>query len=259
MKSFKYIIFQFLFIVTLIINSYSNSNNINFKSILDSATVAYNKKDYNKAIQLYQHIINNGYTSAYLYYNLGNAYFRINELAKAIYYYEKAKLLNPKDLDILHNLKYANALISDKINELPEPFYITWFRQFTYLFDTNTWAWVSISLFLIILIFIYVNFLSSSIVFTRIVKSLAVFILFAWILSIGAAYYTYKHANSKQYAIIVSKVVEIKSSPDENSTSLFVLHEGTKVYIKDEFEDWLEIKISDGNTGWLKKNDIERI
>ncbi len=249
----------FITLLFTFIGEKSYTNTFNFKTVLDSAFTAYNKKDYKKAIQFYHQIIDSGFASAYLYYNIGNAYFRTNEIAKAILYYEKAKLLNPKDPDIEHNLKYANALISDKINELPEPFYITWFRQITYLFNANTWAWISISLFLLILVLIYVNFLSSSLFFTRLIKTIATFIFFAWIFSLSTTYYTYKYSASKKYAIIMSKVVEVKSSPDENSTSLFVLHEGTKVYIKDEFEEWLEIKIADGNTGWLKTTDVEKI
>lgn len=235
------------------------SNKFEFKPLLDSAISAYQKKDFNKALNFYHQIVDSGLESANLYYNMGNAYFRINELAKAILYYERAKLLNPKDPDIQHNLKYANAFISDKINELPEAFYLTWFRQFSYLFTTNTWAWLSISLFILFLTLIYLYFLSYSFLATRIIKITAFFVLILWIISISTAYYSYKQSSSHKYAIIISDVVEIKSSPDENSTSLFVLHEGTKVYIKEVFDEWLEIKIADGNTGWLKKSNIEQI
>lgn len=230
-----------------------------FKILADSAFINYKNGNYSKSLEFYKQIEDSGYTSAYMYYNMGNAYFRLNQIAKAILYYERALLLEPNDVDIQHNLKYANTFVSDKINELPEPFYITWFRSFTQLFGANTWAWISIVLFLVILILIYLNFLTISAFLSKLIKFSATVLFIVWIVSISATYSSYHRQTAHNYAIIMDDTVEIKSSPDENSTSLFVLHEGTKVYIKETFEDWAEIKIADGNTGWIKIKSIERI
>ncbi len=235
------------------------AKNNSFRPILDSAFLYYKNGNYLKALELYHHIENKGYASANMYYNMGNAYFRSHQIAKAILYYERAKLLKPNDPDINHNLKFANTFITDKINELPEPFYITWFRYFTNLIPPNSWAWIALALFLALMILIYINFLSTSLFVTKIIKTIAAFLFVFWLICIVSAYSTYKRTTTHKYAIIISETIETKSSPDENSTSLFVLHEGTKVYIKEVFEDWVEIRIADGNTGWVKEKDLERI
>ncbi len=232
---------------------------INFKTLADSAFIHYKNGNYNQSIELYKTIEDSGYTSAYMYYNMGNAYFRLNQIARAILYYERALLLNPNDADIQHNLKYVNTFVSDKINELPVPFYIIWYKDFTQIFSANTWAWFSIVLFLVILILIYINFLTTSAFISKLIKFITTVLFILWIVSISATYSSYHRLTSHNYAIIIDDTVEIKSSPDDNSTSLFVLHEGTKVYIKETFEDWAEIKIADGNTGWIKIKSIERI
>lgn len=230
-----------------------------FKALLDSAFTHYKNGNFSKSLKIYKQIEDSGYTSAYMYYNMGNAYFRLNQIAKAILYYERALLLEPNDADIQHNLKYANTFVSDKINELPEPFYITWYKAFTQIFSANTWAWFSIALFLVILTLIYLNFLTVSTFVSKLIKFITTVLFILWIVSISATYYSYNRLTAHSYAIIMDDTVEIKSSPDDNSTSLFVLHEGTKVYIKETFEDWAEIRISDGNTGWIKIKSIERI
>ncbi|MCX7861369.1 MAG: tetratricopeptide repeat protein [Bacteroidales bacterium] len=229
------------------------------KPLADSAFLYYKNGNYKQSLHFYHQIEDSGYTSASMYYNMGNAYFRLNEIAKAILYFERAKLLNPNDQDIIHNLKYANTFVSDKINELPEPFYITWYRTFAQFFSPNTWAWIAILLFVVMLILIYINFLTTSVIIARTIKFFIIVILLVWITSIFTAYYSYRQVTAHKYAIIMTESIEIKSSPDENSTSLFVLHEGTKVYIKEIFEDWAEIKIADGNTGWIKLKYIEQI
>ncbi len=250
---------KLVFLLSIFISLLGFSESMNVKSLLDSALVNYKSGNYQKALEYYKQIEQMGNTSAYLYYNIGNAYFRTHNIAKAILYYERAKLLNPNDPDIDHNLKFANTFITDKINELPEPFYLTWFRNFTYLFSPNTWAWGALILFITICTLIFFNFLTSSLLLSKVIKTAAAFLFVIWIITIISAYSSYQRATSKKYAIITTETVEIKSSPDEKSTSLFVLHEGTKVYIKDTFEDWVEIRIADGNTGWIKENDLERI
>ncbi len=235
------------------------ASNDNFKPLLDSAVKAYTSSNYQKCIDFYKQMEQKGYSSAYMYYNMGNAYFRLNEISHAILYYERAHLLNPSDPDIMHNLQFANTFVSDKINPLPEPFYVTLFKSISNWFSTNTWAWISLIAFIIALATVYVNFLTSSILLSRFCKGVATFLVLIFMVSGVFAYYTYRNVSSHKEAIIMNDSVEVKSSPDEAGTMLFVLHEGTKVSIHEIFEDWVEIKIADGNTGWIQLKNIEKI
>lgn len=252
---------KIIFIITLwmILVETVNAGSINVKPILDSAYIAYKKGNYEKCIQFYQQIEKNGLTSAYLLYNMGNAYFRTHQIGKAILYYERALLLNPSDVDILHNLQYANTFVSDKINELPKPFYESWFNSLTNLFSANGWAWIAIFSFLLVLLLIYLNFLTTSSFVSRTFKVAVFTFVFIFLIAIIASYSTYHTQSAHNKAIIITETIEVKNSPDEKGTTLFVIHEGTKIMITDEFEEWAEIRLLDGNTGWIKQNNFERI
>lgn len=89
-------------------------------ALFDQATEAYNVGEYQKAIESYEKILENGEHSANLYYNMGNAYYKQNQIAPSIYYYEKALLLQPNDPEIENNLAYAKNMTLDAIESLPE-------------------------------------------------------------------------------------------------------------------------------------------
>ena len=230
-----------------------------YKPLLDSAFQNYKKGNYQKAVENYLKIEKQGLSSAYLYYDIGNSYFRLHQTAKAILYYERAQLLNPSDIDISHNLQFANTMVSDKINELPEPFYVTWFNSYTNIFSANAWAWLAVLTFIISLSLIYFNFLTSQILTAKILKTLSMIFFVVFVLSVFPAFSSYHKQVAHDKAIIMTDAVDVKSSPDDSGTVLFVIHEGTKVKISDEFEEWVEIRLADGNTGWIKLKDLERI
>jgi tetratricopeptide (TPR) repeat protein len=249
----------FFIIVGILMQFTLTAHDENFKPLLDSAFKAYSASNFQKCIDYYHQIEQKGYSSAYMYYNMGNAYFRQKEIAEAILYYERAHLLNPSDIDITHNLQFANTFVSDKINELPDPFYTILFKDISNWFSANTWAWLAILSFIISLILVYFNFLTSSLILSRLYKGIATSLFVLFLITGTFAYYSHKTVSSHKEAILMSDSVEVKSSPDDSGTMLFVLHEGTKVTIREEFEEWAEIKIADGNTGWIKLKDVERI
>ena len=106
--------FAFLLLVFV---SFANAQN---ETLFNSGTEAYNKGDYNKAIERYLAIVENGQHSAELYYNLGNSYYKLNQIAPSIYYFEKALLLKPGDPEIKNNLGYAQNMTLDAIETMPE-------------------------------------------------------------------------------------------------------------------------------------------
>lgn len=226
------------------------------KSLADSA---YIRNDFTTAIQIYEMILRTG-ESADIYYNLGNSYYKIGDIAKAILNYERALILKPANKDIRSNLEIARAKTVDKVTDVPELFFITWLKSITNSMGIQSWAIIAISFLLLFIVSIYFFFFSTKIVARKTFFILALFFLvFCVIANISAAFQRRVRLN-RMNAIIISPSVTIRSTPNDNGTSLFILHEGRKVFIKDDsMKDWKEIQLEDGNVGWVKKNDLEVI
>lgn len=226
------------------------------KSLADSA---YIRNDFTTAIQIYEMILRTG-ESADIYYNLGNSYYKIGDIAKAILNYERALILKPANKDIRSNLEIARAKTVDKVTDVPELFFITWLKVIINSMGIQSWAIIAISFFLLFIVSIYFFFFSTKIVARKTFFILALFFLvFCVIANISAAFQRRVRLN-RMNAIIISPSVTIRSTPNDNGTSLFILHEGRKVFIKDDsMKDWKEIQLEDGNVGWVKKNDLEVI
>ena len=226
------------------------------KSLADSA---YIRNDFTTAIQIYEMILRTG-ESADIYYNLGNSYYKIGDIAKAILNYERALILKPANKDIRSNLEIARAKTVDKVTDVPELFFITWLKSITNSMGIQSWAIIAISFFLLFIVSIYIFFFSTKIVARKTFFIFFFFFLvFCVIANISAAFQRRVRLN-RMNAIIISPSVTIRSTPNDNGTSLFILHEGRKVFIKDDsMKDWKEIQLEDGNVGWVKKNDLEVI
>ena len=126
----------------------------NYESNIRLAERYYADANYDSAAMAYQKVLDEGYHSAELYYNLGNSFYKQNQIPSAILYYEKAKKLAPTDEDIVYNLGIANSMIADKIEKVPVLFYQHWWDYFYNLFDADTWTIISLFAWLILLLFI---------------------------------------------------------------------------------------------------------
>lgn len=227
--------------------------------LFEKGNLAYTSKYYQQAIESYEKIIDNGYESAGLYYNLGSAYYKQEDYPSAILYFEKAKRLSPGDEDISHNLNVANTKIVDKIEDIPEFFLIHWWKMFRNIFSFNIWAIMGIA-FLVIALCLMGFYLFSTVLRRRKISfwTSLIFICFM-MLSFACAQSQYYGATSSKEAIIFTPSVTAKSSPDINSTDLFVIHEGTKVKVLDQVGDWSEIRIANGSVGWVSTTDYKSI
>ncbi|MFC2086871.1 tetratricopeptide repeat protein [Bacteroidota bacterium] len=228
-------------------------------SDFERANRLYNADSFAEAIEIYESIVDSGFESAEIYYNLGNAYYKSHNLPKAILNYERARLLNPHDEDIQYNLELTNTMIVDKIEKIRPVFYITWFINVYRFFSPELWAIISGVAFVLSFLAILIYIFSGNIFVKRIMFYSGVFLV---LISIFTFLFSYKHMQFiQQYnsAIVMSPTVSIKSTPNENGTDLFILHEGTRVKIEESLGEWVEIKIDDGNKGWMKANDIEII
>lgn len=246
-----------LLLVVLMISilSFAEENQL----LLAKANKAYIDGSYENAIEIYKKVLQSGVESWELYYNMGNSYFKINDFPSAILFYEKARKLNPGNEDIDFNLKVANNKIADKIEPLPEIFYKKWFRNFVEIMSVDQWAWLII-LSLILALFSFTSFVVSRNMLVR--KAgfwLGIIFVGSMVISFRFAYLSYNALEDNSSAIIFTPTVTIKSSPDDKSTDLFVLHEGTKVQILDNIGTWYEIKIANGSVGWLPVAAVEKI
>ena len=231
--------------------------NENFELI--KAEEAYAASDYDKALEIYKSVLDKGYESADLYYNVANCFYRKGELAPSILYYERALRIDPSHEDAKHNLSLAESKTVDNIDTLGRVFLVDWWNSFSNLTSADSWAFISIVLFIITLASLSVYIFVRKIWVRKLGFSVAVIALFFTIISFCSAYTRYNVETSKNQAIVFSQTVTIKSSPDNSGNNLFILHEGTKVNIKSRLGEWVEIITSDGNSGWLPANAIEVI
>jgi len=228
-----------------------------------SAAAAYREQDYKKSAALYEtvvaHALANDMVSAEIYYNLGNAYFRDNQLAKAIDNYERALLLDPGDGDIRHNLRFARNRTEDRIDVAGNLIFANWFMAVRNSFSSNSWAVIGIVLFMLFLIcmvvFLFVRYL-----WARKTAFYSGIVLFLLVMVTNIFAISQKRERlDRDSAIVMVGAVMVKASPDQNSNTLFELHEGIKVKIRNSDSNWLEIEIANGSVGWLSKEHVEII
>lgn len=228
-------------------------------TLMQSANQLYQDKLYEEAIEKYGEILEQGFASTSLYYNLGNAYFRSGQLGFSILNYERGLKLDPDNSDLLYNLKIVKARTVDRIKEVPQIFIIEWWVSFITLFTAFAWQIVLIVFYLILIVSITLFFITKSGKVQRYTLYSAVVGLIGVVLFSIILFANIRRETSKDFAIITKNTVAAKQSPDESSNDLFVIHEGLKVAIVNEFGEWVEIELFDGNVGWLPKSTLESI
>ena len=226
---------------------------------LTKANEAYAPEDYIKAIELYEQTAREHGVSSDLYYNLGNAYYKHNEFAKAILNYERALLLNPGNEDARFNLDMANTHIVDKIDPVGRFFLSVWIDSMRSYLSSNTWAVIGIIAFFLFIGGCYLYLFTRSVRLKKIGFFGGIVVLLVAIMANCFAWGLNEKKEIRNEAIVFDATVSVKSSPAESGTDLFVLHEGTKVVVLSKVGEWSEVKISDGNRGWLPSAAIEII
>jgi tetratricopeptide (TPR) repeat protein len=223
------------------------------------ANELYKHGDYANAIKAYEKMIAEGEVSGDIYFNLGNSYYKTGNVAKSIVNYERALKLNPDDEDINFNLRIAQLKVADKIEPLPEIFYVRWLKALTAELPLATWSTIFLACFWLLFIAAGLYLFSHS---SAGKKTAFTFILVFMFLSLSTflvARESHRASATNINAVIATASVYVKSSPDEKGNDLFILHEGTTVNVLDELGEWKKIRIANGTVGWLKAHDIEVI
>lgn len=248
MKRIVYLIFLLLLPVL--------SSAQDLKSRADSA---YVQERYAEAAELYEELLLQGHHSA-VYYNLGNCYYRLEKVGHAILNYERALRLDPVDAQIRHNLDLARNKTQDKVLALSDIFIVTWYKSILYSMSVDDWAHLATTCFLLFLGMLGVYLFASQLKWRKIGFFAAIVALIICVLANVFALHEKKLMLRHNTAVLMSESVHVKSTPSQDGKDLFVIHEGTKLTITDDsMNDWKEIRLDDGKTGWIESSSIEVI
>lgn len=229
------------------------------QALMQQGNEAYQKQNYEMAIDCYKTIVSHGNEGAVLFYNLGNAYFKNKQTAEALLWYERALRLDPSNEDIKHNIAFANLQITDKLEVLPELFIVRWWNGISESLSVTTWAILSIVFASIFAISIAVILVSKRRWISILALILAFLSLVIAIFSLIFAQHETKRYIQQPEAIVMQSVVNAKGTPDEAAASLFVIHSGLKVVVTDRVGQWVEIKLPNGEKGWIEASAMEVI
>ena len=220
---------------------------------------AFAKEEYEQAVNLYSKIAKQT-ESADICYNLGCSYYRLDNMAQSVLWFERAYLLNPGDEDTRHNLELARSKTIDKIIPRHEMFFVTIYRNLVNMMSLHSWSITCLVLFILALIAFSLYLYNNRTAIRKISFFFAFILILLAVLGNVCAFQQRKWAQNRDAGIIMQSAVTVKSTPSENGNDLFVIHEGTKIKIHDNsLKDWCEIQIADGKVGWIQKKTFEII
>jgi hypothetical protein len=219
----------------------------------------YNEGNYAGASEIWTQLYKAGYDGNEVLYNIGNAFFKMNELPHAILFYERALLRNPGDEDIRYNLAIASGSLKDRFETIPQIFFIRWFDRLALSLTSDAWAITSAALFVVSLTLALVFLFISNYNLKLLAFWFAILLFLLSILSLTLAFRSDRLVYKSQTAIVLSPVLTGRSTPSEGGTELFVIHEGLKVKTGEQIGEWTEIRLPDGNKGWIMTSAIETI
>mgnify|MGYP001243861219 FL=1 len=231
-------------------------NNQSLDSIFDSSNDFYTNGNYQMAIEGYKSILNSGFESAELYYNLGNAFYKLNNIPESNFFYEKARSILPDDEDVLINLSFAQNLRIDKIEKLPISQTQNLKINILKMFSEKGWSILLITLAWAICISLILYLSINKSIQKRIFFSQSIILLIMAIV-ILIINIEKKELNNEKFAIVFDKEVEVWSEPNRISELKFLLHEGTKVKQIDTIQDWVNIQLENGTLGWIQSSTIK--
>lgn len=219
----------------------------------------YQEEKFEEAVTAYESILKSKKESVELYYNLGNAYYKLNKIAPSIYNYEKALLLNPKDIASKNNLRFAQNMTIDEIKPVVEVGFRKTINDFTLKNTADEWAKFSIGISFVFLVFFIAYYFFENTILKRIFfvgLGLAFLVLIATVfLSIRSKNLT----EANRPAIVFAEITLVKLEPKNSAKDVFTLHEGTKVHVLEEAENWKKIQLADERTGWIAKDAIKEL
>ncbi len=247
---------KLLYILILLVSFSSIAQNQN---LFDQGKELYKNGKYQQAINAWMQILDKGEHSAELYFNLGNAQYKLNHIGPSVYYYEKALQLSPNDSDIKNNLAFAENARIDSIEPLPQTVFSKWYKSISGIFTFNGWAILAVVFSIFFVAFFLFYYFAFSERRKRLLFVSSMFTGILLVASLTMAFLTYGDFSKKQPAIIFSSEIEVKTEPSMGSNVAFTLHEGTKVQITAQDGNWYRIALADGKDGWIPATDLKQL
>ncbi|MDP2686828.1 MAG: tetratricopeptide repeat protein [Aequorivita sp.] len=244
----------YLLVLLVSFSSFGQSENL-----FEQGKELYKNGKYQQAITAWMQILDKGEHSAELYFNLGNAQYKLNQIGPSVYYYEKALQLSPNDPDIKNNLAFAENARIDSIEPLPKTVFSKWYNSISGIFSFNGWAILAVAFsifFVALFLFYYFAFSERR---KRLLFVSSMFMGILLIASLTMAFFTYGDYSKNQPAVIFASEIEVKTEPSMGSNVAFTLHEGTKVQILAQDGNWYRITLEDGKDGWIPATDLKQL
>jgi len=230
-----------------------------WQSLFREGNSFYEQAEYEQAIQKYHQILRYGYSSGELYFNLGNAYYKLDKIGMARLNYERALTFLKNDEALNENMRMVKIRLIDQIQKPPQFILALWWNALLDFFSLSVLSVISV-----IFLWIFLGMAGLRLYFwrrNRLDRTRAFFTVSLVLFLISAFLLTQKiyQAETEEYAVIINPVVTVYAEPREGGTEIFVLHEGTRVKVERRNQEWLEIKLDDGKTGWLESKMLEII
>ncbi|NDJ00006.1 tetratricopeptide repeat protein [Flavobacterium sp. LaA7.5] len=229
------------------------------QSAFDEGNTLYKDGKYSEAVKKYQSILDNGEQSAEVYFNLANAYYKMDAVAPAIYNYEKALLLKPNYKDAEINLGYAQKMVIDDIQAVPQVGFSKMVYNFTGAYHYDAWAWAAVAGAILFLLFFIGYYFAGTTMVKRIFFAGMFIALLSIVVAILSAAFVKSEEAKERPAIVFAEVVSVKSEPSEKIGDAFILHEGTKVFVTETLGNWKKIELADDSEGWIEKDAIKEL
>jgi tetratricopeptide (TPR) repeat protein len=219
---------------------------------------AYRKGDYKAAIREYESVRQAGLENFALNFNLGNAYFKTEQIGKSIVSYERALRLEPADPDALYNLQFAQMYVVDKI-VTPPPFFLSGFwHNLVNLLNLNQWATGVLLCYILLVAVIILRMFHQNETWRRLLGLTLWPVAIILCIALVFAFANWSQAAHKD-AIILDPKASVYSSPADDATEVFALHQGCKVRLSERSGAYIKIMLADGKVGWIKGAALEVI
>lgn len=221
----------------------------------EKANELYSNEQYDSAAQYYERIAKKTPDNAEVYYNLGNAYYRLNNIGKAALNYERALKYKPGHKQASDNLYLTQSRITNRIQPVPEIFFLRWWRSITQSSFANTYAVIALIFFLLVIgyhIARRAGYIQKNYPVQLSIALLAIAALFITLSLVAGGRKT-----TNKFAIIM-KEAPLMAKPEYGSSKSRI-PEGTKVDICGKKSSWYEVTLPDGRTGWIQNTLIEKI
>jgi len=227
------------------------------ETLFEEGNTLYNDGKYAEAIDKYEAILKTDQHSAELYFNLANAHYKLSNVGPSVYFYEKALQLKPKDQDIINNKAFASNMTVDDIGAIPEVGLSKFVRKVSTSVSFDVWAKITVALIFIFVALVLLYYFSYTTNKKRLSFVGSFVALFLAIVSLGFSFHNFNLQKTNNPAVVFAQESQVKSEPNLRSDEAFTIHEGTKVQVIDTVNNWREIKLADGKTGWIVSSDIK--